>query len=689
MASLNPAELRYVASLIYDQFRQRGTYEPLKTAIESGRDVNGEILRLISFLDEDEIIFHLCNPKSIGWNIGNSSPLNKGLINFNINKSYEKTQSVVDLDLYPIINLLDCEIVTDGDFDVLQISTVASGETAGVGGDDTGFKIKINTELDYEISFFVKQPVLAANLSFGLKAFNESLDEVDLESIKDGANLNWFFQEVELNSNDIYYQVRGILFNSSAINNSNQLFYEPSIGYGEHLRSNGDALYIIPQILLDNTNDAGESLRIYGLKIQPLATEFSHGFLNIFNLIYFWLSNRNLNIPNVEIDEILRRYFIPYNTALKTIHLLDAPGYIAPPVPEPSAFTITANAPEQLALVWTDNNSGESVFEIEQSPDGITYTPLFTTAAGAESYTNTGLDDDTEYFYRIRSVLSGNYSVWVTDSETTLNPFRLTVKTDNAGTSSSTQFALPLVSGGTYNFDVWYNGAIIKSSVLFSDNIITFGDGAGTKSIAITGTLQRWSFNNTGDILKLLTISNWGGITLGISPFYGCSNLNITATDIPILISGSVFRMFDSCTNLIFNESINQWDVDVSGADWRWCFLNCTNFNQPLSNWNFRKCDNALSMFQNATSFNQNLGMWDVTSNAFRSTIYMVSMLSSCGMSTANYDSTLVGWEAQVPVSSVTLGATGRTYTSAGAGGTARSSLVSTYSWTITGDSGV
>jgi hypothetical protein len=94
------------------------------------------------------------------------------------------------------------------------------------------------------------------------------------------------------------------------------------------------------------------------------------------------------------------------------------------------------------------------------------------------------------------------------------------------------------------------------------------------------------------------------------------------------------------------------------------------------------------SVFQNATSFNQNIGAWDVISRAGRTTINMINMLSSSGINTANYSSTLVGWEAQVPVSGVALGATGRTYTIATAGA-ARTSLITTYGWTITDAGGV
>jgi len=561
----------------------------------------------------------------------------------------------------------------------------------------------------------------------------------------------------------------------------------------------------------------------------------------------------------------------------------------AGPPAAPSGFTITATAPGELTLDWTDNSAGLATYEIQRSADGIAYAALDTTLAGVEDYEDDLLADATQLYYRIRSSLGGATSAWVLANGTTFNPFRSTWKTDNAGTSASNQIAFPLVSGGTYNFNVWYNGAIIKTIVTHTDNIVTFTDGAGTKSIAITGTLQRWAFALSGDRLKLLTISNWGIFNHGTSTaaFQGCTNMNVTATDNPTLIGSmrdffrqcpalvgnssfnnwdtssvtSLQNCFDGCTlfnqalsnwdtssvtfmagcfvncsafnqnistwhvssvtatgidslfkgctaynqpldwdisiftNLnsvfsgctsfnqsldhwvvsnvttmsdlfggctIFNQSLNSWDVSkvtnmsnlfrsctnfngnitswstpaltnlantferctnfnqnigswnvsnvttLNGTFWlatsfnqnisgwdvskvttlQGTFLNASSFNQNIASWNVGKATNMSSVFQNATSFNQNIGAWDVISRAGRTTINMINMLSSSGINTANYSSTLVGWEAQVPVSGVALGATGRTYTIATAGA-ARTSLITTYGWTITDAGGV
>lgn len=72
------------------------------------RKYHGEYLRLICYsLTCDEFMFNLVNKQNMGWNIGNSSPLWKGLRqhqNNTIIKGYETfSEDVWDLSYYPII----------------------------------------------------------------------------------------------------------------------------------------------------------------------------------------------------------------------------------------------------------------------------------------------------------------------------------------------------------------------------------------------------------------------------------------------------------------------------------------------------------------------------------------------------------------------------------------------------------
>ena len=168
---------------------------------------------------------------------------------------------------------------------------------------------------------------------------------------------------------------------------------------------------------------------------------------------------------------------------------------------------------------------------------------------------------------------------------------------------------------------------------------------------------------------------------------------------------GSVFRGASS-----FNHDLSVWDVssatDMSfmfsnatafnngGAPLAWgiktalvqnmrdMFANAVNFNRDVSNWDVGNVANFSFMFTNATSFDQNLGNWDI-GNAND----MANMLDNTNVSTANYESTLMGWAddnggTETIPSGITLGALGLQYTNDATG---RQALVSN-GWTIVGD---
>src|SRR5206468_1196965 len=71
---------------------------------------------------------------------------------------------------------------------------------------------------------------------------------------------------------------------------------------------------------------------------------------------------------------------------------------------DPSNLVATTASTTQINLTWLDNSNNETGFKIERSLDGSTgWTLLTTTAANATSYSNTGLQPGTQYFYRVRA----------------------------------------------------------------------------------------------------------------------------------------------------------------------------------------------------------------------------------------------------------------------------------------------
>jgi len=89
-------------------------------------------------------------------------------------------------------------------------------------------------------------------------------------------------------------------------------------------------------------------------------------------------------------------------------------------------------------------------------------------------------------------------------------------------------------------------------------------------------------------------------------------------------------------------------------------------------------------MFYSATSFNQNIGNWNISSVTDGSYNGLREMFDGVTLSTANYDSLLIGWASQSPnLNTLNFSGGNSKYTSA-ALSARNTTLIGTHSWTIT-----
>ncbi len=285
--------------------------------------------------------------------------------------------------------------------------------------------------------------------------------------------------------------------------------------------------------------------------------------------------------------------------------------------------------------------------------------------------------------------------------------FRSQWKTDNAGTSNNDQITLPLVNVGTHNFIVTWGDGTYSAITAWDDAVKTHTYSAdGTYNVKITGTMGGWRFQNGGDKAKILDISEWGVFDIAITgTFFGCSNLDITATDAPTVSLSSLKDVFYNCSKLTSIGNVAVWDVssvtslhntfngtslfnqDLSA----WNVGSVTNmintfnlsaFNQDISSWDVSSVTTMLRMFQNNTQFNQDISSWDISSV----TTMMDIFSGSNALSTVNYSAMLITWEALPPKNNVSAHFGNATYNAGAAA--AKASLVAAtpggYGWTIT-----
>jgi surface protein len=260
--------------------------------------------------------------------------------------------------------------------------------------------------------------------------------------------------------------------------------------------------------------------------------------------------------------------------------------------------------------------------------------------------------------------------------------FVTTWKTDHPGTSNSTSITIPTQSGLSYNYDVdWNNDGYFEQKGITGSVAHDFGV-ADTFTVRIKGVFPSIFFNQSGDRLKLLEVTNWSNIawTSMAHAFEGCENLQITAADQPNL-SGlqDMSYMFGHCTALVGPANIGTWQTS-SVTHMVGMFAHAASFNQPLSTWQTGAVTQMDSMFAYAAAFNQPIGAWSLQADCD-----MAAMLDHSGLDCANYSATIYGW-SQNPTtpSNRVLGATGSTY---GANVlAARTHLTTTKGWTITGN---
>jgi surface protein len=247
------------------------------------------------------------------------------------------------------------------------------------------------------------------------------------------------------------------------------------------------------------------------------------------------------------------------------------------------------------------------------------------------SLNTTALESTTQYF--CLKIYDGTTAAYAVSDSLVINAtgpkFVSTWKTDNAGTSTSTQITLPLSVLGTYNFLVDWGDYQQDTITAYNQAAVTHSySTAGTYTVTITGTITGWTFANAGDRLKMLTISSWGpfGFGTNVQIFEGAANLTITATDTPSLTgTTSLYRLFKGCSSLTTVPNIGTWNT-ANITTLLEAFADATLFNSNINAWNTSSVTSLSSTFYNASTFNQPLSSWDTSHvTTFFETFYRAS----------------------------------------------------------------
>ncbi|HEX7774675.1 MAG TPA: Ig-like domain-containing protein, partial [Pyrinomonadaceae bacterium] len=171
----------------------------------------------------------------------------------------------------------------------------------------------------------------------------------------------------------------------------------------------------------------------------------------------------------------------------------------------PSGLAANAVSNTQINLVWADNSFNESGFKVERKigPSG-TYAQIATPAVGATSFSDTGLQPGTQYFYRVRATNLGGNSVYSNEaSATTVNlPPSVSLTSPGPGSVFTAPATIPIaatasdVDGTVSKVEFFQDGVLLgedtTSPYSFTWNNVPSGTYAlttrATDNLGVAGT---------------------------------------------------------------------------------------------------------------------------------------------------------------------------------------------------------
>ena len=133
-------------------------------------------------------------------------------------------------------------------------------------------------------------------------------------------------------------------------------------------------------------------------------------------------------------------------------------------------------------------------------------------------------------------------------------------------TTNNETITIPTRVGFSYECDVDWGDGNVETMSGYNDAKWTHAYvDSGDYEVTIEGTFETFYFNNAGDKLKLISISNLGfvGWASFEKAFYGCTSLNSVTGDADTSLVTSMYKMFHSCSSMTTAPATATWDTSL------------------------------------------------------------------------------------------------------------------------------
>ena len=292
---------------------------------------------------------------------------------------------------------------------------------------------------------------------------------------------------------------------------------------------------------------------------------------------------------------------------------------------------------------------------------------------GAISYNNGG------------QPLTWNTSAVTNLAETFNNAQSFNADISSWDTSSVTDMSGTFSNADSFNQDIsnWNVSSVVYMGSMF-ESADAFNQPIGSWDVSNVTTMQSMfrfsgSFNQPIDAWNTTSLTNMTRLfeesVAFNQPIDSWDISNVISTGLDWFLSGA--KLFNSTIRILSNRP-------AAVVRYAYIFRGLPVFNQDVSYVDFNGIGGFVDEFYQCPSFKQSLSSWDITTMS-----YGRIFGNAINLLTANYDATLVSWEAQSPgwASNSNFGSS--KYTLGGEAEAARTSLINTYGWTITDGGGV